>query len=257
MRKLLIALLLLIAALLAGRLWQEMPVNAQAAPVATENGDVNGDGGHDLSDAVYLLNWLFLGGPEPVPLLPEKATSGLPATGQTTCFDQQGNEIPCDSATCPGQDGFYATGCSSEGRFVDNGDGTVTDNCTGLMWQQDTADVNGDGQSDNSDRLNWCNALNYCDNLTLAGHDDWRLPDVRELHSIVDYGRNVAPYPPAIDPVFDAGLWSYWSSTPWDDNSGGNPRTVAWRVDFNRGLVSYDSVANPPHQNYVRGVRGP
>ena len=50
-----------------------------------------------------------------------------------------------DSATCPGQDGFYQTGCAPDHRFVDNGDGTVTDNCTGLMWQKDTADVNVDG----------------------------------------------------------------------------------------------------------------
>ena len=74
--------------------------------------------------------------------------SSLPATGQTTCYDTEGNVINCGSAEWPGQDGFYQAGCPSAGRFVDNGDGTVTDSCTGLVWQKDTADVNGDGRPD-------------------------------------------------------------------------------------------------------------
>jgi hypothetical protein len=70
---------------------------------------------------------------------------GLPATGQTTCYDDLGAEIPCDDPRFPGQDGFHQAGCRPEDRFIDHGDGTVTDLCTGLMWQQDTADTNGDG----------------------------------------------------------------------------------------------------------------
>jgi hypothetical protein len=179
---------------------------------AANNGDVNADGLVNLSDAVTVLGHLFLGSPvelEPLCAAPP-AASGLPATGQQVCYGLVENvgwvEVPCAEAACQGQDAQYATGCRSEGRFTDNEDGTVTDHCTGLMWQKDTADVNGDGQTaeDGTDALPWCDALAYCENLSFAGHDDWRLPNVRELQSIVDYGR----LGPAIDPVF--GAFSGW-----------------------------------------------
>ena len=127
----------------------------------------------------------------------------------------------------------YATGCPAEGRFVDNGNGTVSDTCTGLMWQQPTAP----GAA-------WCQALEYCENLSLAGHDDWRLPNVRELQSIVDYGR----YNPSIDPVFGAlGPFYYWSSTAFDISPD-----RAWVVNFDYGGVSYDDKGSAI---YVRAVR--
>lgn len=88
-----------------------------------------------------------------------------------------------------------------ENDFVDNGDGTITDTATGLMWQQ----------SDDGTTRNWEDALAYADDLELAGYDDWRLPNVKELHSIVDYSRDH----PAIDPIFDtmdSEGW-FWSST--------------------------------------------
>jgi hypothetical protein len=61
-------------------------------------------------------------------------------------------------------------------KFQDNNDGTVTDLATGLMWQK------GYGKG-----MNWKDALKYADTLKLAGHDDWRLPNIKELQSIVDY----------------------------------------------------------------------
>jgi hypothetical protein len=60
--------------------------------------------------------------------------------------------------------------------FVDNGDGTVTDLASGLMWQQ----------SDSGSGMRWEDALAYAEGLSLAGHDDWRLPNAKELQSIVD-----------------------------------------------------------------------
>jgi len=62
--------------------------------------------------------------------------------------------------------------------YTDNGDGTVTDNVTGLMWQQVVSTTT----------YNWAQALAYCPKLTLAGHSDWRLPSRIELVSIVDLG---------------------------------------------------------------------
>lgn len=79
-------------------------------------------------------------------------------------------------------------------QFVDNGDGTITDNATGLTWQK----------ADSGKGMNWQQALDYAENLEQAGHNDWRLPNAKELQSIVDYTRcpditNSA----AIDPIFE------------------------------------------------------
>lgn len=115
--------------------------------------------------------------------------------------------------------------------FVDNKDGTVTDNATGLTWQQ----------SDSLKGMNWQQALVYANDLQLGGHDDWRLPTAKELQSIVDYSR--APSvtnSPAIDPVFfttsiknEAGEKDYpyfWTSTTHLD--GRRPEAQAAYIAF-------------------------
>lgn len=56
------------------------------------------------------------------------------------------------------------------------------------MWQENTADVNGDGQVWREDQVPWCEALAYCEDLNFAGHDDWRLPNVSELQSVARFG---------------------------------------------------------------------
>jgi len=167
MRKVFAVLLAVNALFLGALLWRQVSV-AQGGTVASANGDVNGDGTIDISDAVYLLSWRFQGGPAPVPWVDGGGPSGLSDTDQTLCYgydetQQRWTPAPCSEAACHGQDGSYATGCSSEGRFVDNEDGTVTDNCTGLMWQKDSGDVNGDGQGTDQDSASWCDALAYCD----------------------------------------------------------------------------------------------
>ncbi len=222
---------------------------AGGAACVAKNGDVNADGTLDLTDAVTIIGHLFLGDPTrlaPLCTLPE-ARSGLPATGQTSCFnfvDGLWVEAPCNDAPCPGQDGSLQAGCPIAGRFVDNGNGTVTDNCTGLMWQQDTADV----RDPISNTLVWCDAIEYCDKLFFAGYDDWRLPNARELQSIVDYGRQE----PAIDPVFAALPQYYWSSTTY--LQGNND---AWGVGFNVGYVGIRPKAGDFDFSYnsVRAVR--
>ncbi len=177
----------------------------------------------------------------------EKAPSGVP-TGQTLCYDAKGAVIDCAGDTCAGQDGFYQAGFPSAGRFVEHENGSITDTCAGLMWRQDTADINGDGKVDHEDAPEWCDALAYCENLTVAGHDDWRLPSVRELQSIVEYGRSN----PAIDPVFGALATSpdraYWSST-----SIARFPDFAWLVFFDYGRVS--SIGGDRADGYVRAVR--
>lgn len=86
--------------------------------------------------------------------------------------------------------------------FQNNGNGTISDNITGLMWQQ----------SSSASQLLYNDAESYCQDQTLAGHDDWRLPDISELISILSFD----DYNPATNTAyFDTSLTSvYWSSTP-------------------------------------------
>jgi len=116
MRRLIVGTILLVVGFVAGRLWQHVPVYAEAQGEGTPsgNGDVNGDGKIDISDGVYILNWLFAGGRGPVPIVCRR--TGLPATGQTKCYKSGKGEIDCESADFPGQDGFYQAGCPTEGR---------------------------------------------------------------------------------------------------------------------------------------------
>ena len=110
----------------------------------------------------------------------------------------------------------YVRGDSGYGEndFVDNGDGTVTDNASGLMWQQ-VDDRNG---------RSWEESLAYCESATIGGYEDWRLPNAKELQGIVDYGRSPdTTNSAAIDPIFiastitdpngDLNYGSYWTST--------------------------------------------
>ena len=120
--------------------------------------------------------------------------------------------------------------------FTDNGDGTVSDNETGLMWQQ---------RDDGTER-NWQEALDYCNCLSLAGHNDWRLPNIKELESIVDITR----YNPAIDGVYFSATQSsnYWSATSYAYNF----TDAACCVHFGNGYVSYYYKSG---RYYVRCVR--
>ncbi len=129
-------------------------------------------------------------------------------------------------------DVFKAINLDRTNNFADNGDSTITDNATGLMWMQ----------NDSQTAMNWEDALNYAENLTYAGHSDWRLPDAKELQSIVDYSRSPGTTnSAAIDPLFnctsitnEAGQTDYacyWSSTThsnWSAVGGANAAYVSF-----------------------------
>jgi hypothetical protein len=119
--------------------------------------------------------------------------------------------------------------------FTDNGNGTITDNDTGLVWMEATA----------ADTMNWDEALYYCETLVLAEQSDWRLPTYEELQSIVDYDN----LNPAINTMYfpDTMSLNYWSSTIYANNN------YAWRVSFYNGNVSGFSKS---YAYYVRAVRG-
>jgi hypothetical protein len=111
---------------------------------------------------------------------------------------------------------IYVRGNSDYGNndLADNEDGTITDSATGLMWTQD-----GTGEG-----VTWQDALLYCEEMDWAGYDDWRLPNAKELQSIVDYSRSPdTTDSPAIDPLFTVAMITneanqedypfYWTGT--------------------------------------------
>lgn len=122
--------------------------------------------------------------------------------------------------------------------FVDNGDGTVSDDATGLMW----------AKADSARGMSWEDALAWAAQKNAEnylGHDDWRVPDAKELHSLLDYSRSPdTTSSAAIDPVFQSTAITneygatdypfYWSSTTFlsSDGSAG----MAVYVAFGRGL---------------------
>ena len=131
---------------------------------------------------------------------------------------------------------FYGSLALAEAAsFTDNGNGTVTDSGTGLMWQQAEGGL-----------MTWDNALSYCEGLSLGGNSDWRLPNVTELESITDDTR----YNPAINTTYfpNANASGYWSSTTYADGTDG-----AWGVGFGNGFVYYSTKSDSV---YVRCVRG-
>jgi hypothetical protein len=159
-------------------------------------------------------------------------------------------------------DGFHEKGVAwPSPRFIENGDGTVTDNLTGLMWLQnancintnypefDTHEIPGDGL------VTWQNALDFVEGINDGmypdcegnpPYDDWRLPNIKELHSLLDYGQY--PVLPAGHPFSNLQIAYYWSSTTCS-----NLIDNAYCLHFRHGDTN-DISKSTPH--YVWCVRG-
>lgn len=152
-----------------------------------------------------------------------------------------------------GDDGDLQKGATTESyRFEYNDDGTVTDTLTGLVWL-----MNANPQNE---ATIWTDALAFCNNLAhgMAGltdnsvAGDWRMPNIKELFSLVNHG---AP-PPVINPnPFGTSLKHnvsdyYWSSTTLQISN-----IYKWRITFDSGIVYYDHLENK--KNFVLPVRDP
>ena len=198
-------------------IYQRLSDNTQASDPQTESFTEPGSGptegtGHTLND-VY----------------GKAIPTQVPKTGQTITY-------------ATGDDGALEKGVAwPSTRFTDNtGDeaGTVTDNLTGLMWAEN---ANADGTK------TWATALTYCNGLSLGGYTDWRLPNVKELVSLMDWGQS-NPVLPDEHPFDNVQPDFYYSSTTVKAST-----TRAWRVYFASGDVS------PGDNNtyyYVWPVRG-
>ena len=164
-------------------------------------------------------------------------------------------------------DGYYQSGVTSS--YTRSGD-IVTDNITGLMWQDEEEKEEEESEPQPSGgaglRLkitrseksnpykNWEYAKSYCSALVLEGYSDWRLPSIEELESIVDYGK----YDPAVDSIFiDVKPYDYWSSTSYLFSrfiSGAYDHgDVAYTLNFGTGG---DSPWYKSDSRYIKCVRG-
>ena len=195
----------------------------------------------------------------------EDGEEGPPApvakTGQTFCtYEDSGSWVQddeCSQASRPaGQDGEVQAGATTTPRFTDHGDGTVTDNLTGLIWLKNancpnatrtwTTALSDVVQLNTSGEMN----SNDCDDDSNGGNHqtDWRLPNIRELHSLVDFGHYFPPLPSG-HPF--SGVQSsnyYWSST-----SLAGATNNAWILYLGSGIVNVDEKLGG---FYVWPVRG-
>ena len=169
--------------------------------------------------------------------------SKLPDTGltvgNTTTFGEDPDYTSANSTVCD----RVASGADTS--FTDNGDGTITDNCTNLQWKKCSEGLSGPSCGTGSaGTYTWEQALAQCEGLDFGNHTDWRLPNINELLSILNYsGSN-----PAVNGTYfpATAASAYWTST--DPSSA-----AAWIIDF-----SYGATAKYLQNNNlsVRCVRG-
>ncbi|MBF0565196.1 MAG: DUF1566 domain-containing protein [Nitrospirae bacterium] len=140
------------------------------------------------------------------------STINLPRTGQTTCYDENGNKLDCAGT---GQDGDVKAGVVwPNPRFTLNGDLTITDKLTGLVWAGN-AGTPTVGSCVGGEMV-WKKALDYVACLNAAkylGHGDWRLPNINELESLVNAGQSNPGQWLGTQGFTDVKPFLYWSST--------------------------------------------
>jgi hypothetical protein len=108
---------------------------------------------------------------------------------QSICLDDTA-EISCPQKG----EAYYGQDAQFQGTqpsYTDHGDGTITDNITGLMWAK-SADLNGDGEIRSDDKRSFPQATEQASDFSLAGYDDWRVPTIKEMYSLMDF-RGVDP----------------------------------------------------------------
>jgi hypothetical protein len=188
----------------------------------------------------------------------------FPATGQTTAYTAEKNDKIAGAVAVP-DDGAVQAGATLS--YTDNGDGTSTDNNTGLMWEK-KGDNGGLHDKDNGylwsgggsqeTVWDWLDDVNAEGGTGFAGYNDWRIPNAKEVQTLVNFEsaspRTSAPF--NTNCVAGATVLTgsctvatnYWSSTTWARST-----SMAWAVNFYDGSLSPQDKAAAPR---VRAVRG-
>jgi hypothetical protein len=187
----------------------------------------SGTTANDFTNPVVYTVTAQDGSPQDYTITVTAALVGLPKTGQTII-------------NTPWDDGYYQKGIAwSSPRFVDNLNGTVTDNLTGLVWEQAPLSI----------KKTWADALIYCNDLALGPYNDWRLPNVLELESLVNVGESSQATWLTSQGFTNIQTSSYyWSSTSYPPTTN-----FARLVHMGGGHFSADTVA---WTYYVWAVRG-
>lgn len=182
--------------------------------------------------------------------LPSFSSAELPRTGQRTCYDQEGNIISHEGT---GQDGDLQAGrIWPEPRFQDNGDGTITDLLTDLMWLKNGSCLGW---------LSWQAAMNaarelnsmgrvekHCAGLTVS-YRDWSLPSIQELETLLNAEEK--------DPYSFLNFYGFQGVQPdsyWSSTAGPNPYS-AWLLHFDSAEVLAGGKVESHHVLLVRKVR--
>ncbi|MFA6010877.1 MAG: DUF1566 domain-containing protein, partial [Desulfobacteraceae bacterium] len=169
----------------------------------------------------------------------DKIWSGTPVASDTTkaWFYSLSSIAPLTGAKTESLQVWAVRGVEKTSEFKGYVSGIIIDNKTGLMWQKESASGNGKTFND---------ALTYCENLSLGGYSDWRLPNKNELTSLLSFDRPS----PTIDPMFtNTNQGGYWTSTTFFNSF----MNFAWSVDFFTTSIVYNSKSE---LKWVRAVRG-
>ncbi len=187
-----------------------------ARPIGHRCGNADGNESLNITDVIYILNFLFVAGPPPQVARNEVLTNHPPSEG-----------VP------PGEPGRFEIGASGL---------TVTDLRTGLEWQR----------TPTTGMVNWELALKEAEELVLDQQDDWRLPNVEELFSLIDFTAGSTFIASGFMPNTDAGN-TFWTSTTIRDT---NANAVVIRVVNNPNLIIQQNKESPMSIQRFWPVRG-
>jgi hypothetical protein len=214
--------------------------NVLAGPLAGIpcNGDFNNDGNVDATDvSEFLVHFGRSIFNDPCPP-PDPSGGGVPKTGQRSTYG-------------PWDDGALTQGIEwPNPRFTDHGDSTVTDNLTGLIWTKDATIGSTYPWNDALDLVSSYNSLSY------AGYNDWRMPNAREIQTLLDYGQQ-SPALPIGHPFEQVGGptdAAFWTSTTSPYNTAD---AFVCTVNKDHQLLARSKTGYAYRLWMVRGPSGP